>query len=319
MPSILRKMTLDPAQVAAEARALLEVDAAGVRRRRAALAAHEADRRVGAGRSRRACRTSTSAPSICSSPWRPKPGARLPRSCCSGSASTKDALYQALTQVRGNQRVTSQNPEVDLRGARPLRPRSDGPGAQGQARSGHRPRRRSAPRDPGALAPDEEQPGAHRRARRRQDRHRRRAGAADRPRRRARRTQEQEDLRARHGRARRRREVSRRVRGAAEGGPQGDHRVRRADRPLHRRAPHRRRRRRGRRRDGRVADAEADARARRAAHDRRDDARRIPQAHREGCRARAPLPAGAWSASRRSRTRSRSCAACASATRFTTR
>ena len=141
---------------------------------------------------------------------------------------TKDALYAALTQVRGNQRVTSQNPGVDLRGARPLRPRSHRPGAQGQARSGDRPRRRSAPRHPGPLAPHEEQPGAHRRTRRRQDRHRRRARAADRPRRRARRAEEQEDLRARHGRARRRRQVSRRVRGAAEGGPQGDHRVRRA-------------------------------------------------------------------------------------------
>ena len=63
--------------------------------------------------------------------------------------------------------------------------------------------------------------------------------------------------------------------------------------PLHRRAAHRRRRRRGRRLDGRVEHAEADARARRAAHDRRDDARRVPQVHREGRRARAPLPAGA--------------------------
>jgi hypothetical protein len=66
----------------------------------------------------------------------------------------------------------------------------------------------------------------------------------------------------------------------------------RADHPLHRRAAHRRRRRRGRGRDGRRQHAQADARARRAAHDRRDHARRVPQAHREGRRARAPLPAG---------------------------
>jgi ATP-dependent Clp protease ATP-binding subunit ClpB len=38
--------------------------------------------------------------------------------------------------------------------------------------------------------------------------------------------------------------------------------------------------------------AQADARPRRAARHRRDDARRVPQAHREGRRARAPLPAG---------------------------
>ena len=41
-----------------------------------------------------------------------------------------------------------------------------------------------------------------------------------------------------------------------------------------------------------VQPAQADARARRAAHHRRDHARRVPQAHREGRRARAPLPAG---------------------------
>ena len=45
---------------------------------------------------------------------------------------------------------------------------------------------------------------------------------------------------------------------------------------------------RGRRRQ----PAQADARARRTARGRRDDARRVPQAHREGRRARAALPAG---------------------------
>ena len=64
------------------------------------------------------------------------------------------------------------------------------------------------------------------------------------------------------------------------------------DHPVHRRAAHRRRRGQGRRLDGRRQPAQADAGARRAAHDRRDHARRVPQVHREGCRARAPLPAG---------------------------
>ena len=54
-----------------------------------------------------------------------------------------------------------------------------------------------------------------------------------------------------------------------------------------------------RRIDGRVEHAEADARARRASYRRRHDARRVPEVHREGCRARAAVPAGAWSASRR--------------------
>ena len=64
------------------------------------------------------------------------------------------------------------------------------------------------------------------------------------------------------------------------------------DHPVHRRAAHRRRGRRRRGRHGRLQPAQADARPRRAALHRRDDARRVPQAHREGRRARAALPAG---------------------------
>ena len=104
--------------------------------------------------------------------------------------------------------------------------------------------------------------------------------------------QGQDGLRARHGLARRRRQVPRRVRGAPEGGAAGGQGRRGADPAVHRRAAHRRRRRRGRGRDGRRQHAQADARARRAALHRRHDARRVPQAHREGRGAGAPLPAG---------------------------
>ena len=83
----------------------------------------------------------------------------------------------------------------------------------------------------------------------------------------------------------------------------------RADHSLHRRASHDCRRRRGRGLDGRGEPAQASARAGRAAMHRRDDARRVPQAHREGRCARTAVPARATSLSRRSRTRSRSCAA----------
>ena len=65
------------------------------------------------------------------------------------------------------------------------------------------------------------------------------------------------------------------------------------DHHLHRRAAHRRGC--GRRRrllDGRRQHAQADAGPRRAAPDRCDDARRVPRAHREGPRPRAPFPAG---------------------------
>ena len=90
-----------------------------------------------------------------------------------------------------------------------------------------------------------------------------------------------------------RREVPGRVRGAAEGRARRDRRRRGPGRAVHRRAAHdrRRRRRRGRRR--RRQPAEADAGAGRAARHRRHHARRVPQAHREGRRARAPVPAGA--------------------------
>ena len=113
---------------------------------------------------------------------------------------------------------------------------------------------------------------------------------------------------ARHRLAARGREVPRRVRGAAEGGARRDQELRRPRHPVHRRAAHDRRRRRGRGRGRRGQPAEAAARARRAALRRRDDARRVPQAHREGRRARAALRSRSTSASRRSRTRSRSCA-----------
>ena len=94
------------------------------------------------------------------------------------------------------------------------------------------------------------------------------------------------------GSARRRREVPRRVRRTAEGGAQGDRRRAGAGHSVHRRASYGGRRGRGRGVDRRVEHAEADARARRAPHHRRHDARRIPEVHRKGCGARAPLSAG---------------------------
>ncbi len=83
-------------------------------------------------------------------------------------------------------------PGSHLRGAGAVRARPDQAGRAGQARSGDRPRRGDPPRHPGAVAAHQEQPGADRRAGRRQDGHRRRAGAAHRPRRRARRAEEQD-------------------------------------------------------------------------------------------------------------------------------
>jgi hypothetical protein len=75
---------------------------------------------------------------------------------------------------------------------------------RGQARPGHRPREGDRARHAGALAPHQEQPGAHRRARRRQDRRRRGPGPEHRARRGARDPQGQAALHARPGDAGRR-------------------------------------------------------------------------------------------------------------------
>ena len=95
-------------------------------------------------------------------------------------------------------------------------------GRQRQDRSGHRPRRGDPPHHPGALPPHQEQPRAHRRARRRQDRHRRRPGAAHRQRRRAGEPEGQARcLSLDMGALDRGRQVPRRVRGAPEGRAEG--------------------------------------------------------------------------------------------------
>ena len=139
----------------------------------------------------------------------------------------REALLGAMQEVRGSHRVTLAEPRGAVPGPGEVRPgphRGRPPGAH---RSGHRSRRGDPPRDPGALAPHEEQPRAHRRARRRQDRHRRGPGPAHR---RGRRPREPEAQAADQPRPRvdgGRRQVPRRVRGAAEGRAQGDHRRRR--------------------------------------------------------------------------------------------
>ncbi len=73
-----------------------------------------------------------------------------------------------------------------LRRAQEVCPRPHRGRPRRQARPGDRPRRGDPPDHPGPVPAHQEQPGPHRRARRRQDRHRRGAGPAHRQRRRAR-------------------------------------------------------------------------------------------------------------------------------------
>ena len=71
----------------------------------------------------------------------------------------------AQARCAAAQRVTLAGSGGHLPGAREVRPRPDRARRGGQARPGDRPRRGDPPRDPGALAPHEEQPGPDRRAR----------------------------------------------------------------------------------------------------------------------------------------------------------
>ena len=107
---------------------------------------------------------------------------RVPLDRAPAAGPGRPARRQPRGPARGPARRPRQPPghQPEPRGAVPgpreVRPRPHRGRPQGQARPGHRPRRGDPPRHPGAVPPDQEQPGAHRRARRRQDRHRRGPG-----------------------------------------------------------------------------------------------------------------------------------------------
>ena len=62
---------------------------------------------------------------------------------------TRDRVYQALQEVRGGQRVTSQNPETTYQSLEQYGRDLTALARAGQARPGHRPRRGDPPRHPG--------------------------------------------------------------------------------------------------------------------------------------------------------------------------
>ena len=197
--------------------------------------------------------------------------------------TVRDDIVQLLNEKTTLTRV-KETPAAGGIQPRPHRGRDEEPSG-----SAGRPRHRARTRAAGALPPHQEQRRPHRRARRRQDRHRRGPGAEDRLRRRPALPRRQADPRARHLAHRRRHEVSRPVRGT----PQGDHEG--ADRQpqhhrLHRRAAHPRGRRVGRRLARRGQHSQAGPEPRRDPLHRRDDAGGVPEVHREGPLARAPVP-----------------------------
>ena len=77
---------------------------------------------------------------------------RGPGAARAATAPVARHLLQALSSVRGGQRVTSPEPRGHLPGAREVRPRPHRRGARRQARPGHRPRRGDPAGHPGASA-----------------------------------------------------------------------------------------------------------------------------------------------------------------------
>ena len=122
--------------------------------------------------------TSTSRPSTCCS--RSPRIRRAPATRCAPPARTRRRCSKAIDEVRGPHRVTDQSPEDKYQALEKFGRDLTEAAEHGQARPGDRPRRRDPARDPGPLPPHQEQPGADRRARRRQDGDRRGPRPADR-------------------------------------------------------------------------------------------------------------------------------------------
>ena len=202
--------------------AAIERRARGERRGRRRPALERLPRRSCAAPARRpsASTTSTSPPSTCC--WRCSRSPRPAREALRGAGVTRDGL---LARAAAGARLGAGDrpqPRGQVPGARAVRPRPHRGRRAGQARPGDRPRRGDPAGHPGPVAPHQEQPGADRRARHRQDRDRRGPGPADRGRRHPRGAGRQARRRAGRRRPARGREVPRRVRGPPEGRAAGD-------------------------------------------------------------------------------------------------
>ena len=90
---------------------------------------------------------------------------------------TPQTLNAAIEEIRKGRTADSRLGREPVRRAEEIRPRPHRRRPRGQARPGDRPRRGNPPHHPGAGAAHQEQPGADRRARRRQDGDRRGPGA----------------------------------------------------------------------------------------------------------------------------------------------
>ena len=180
------------------------------------------------------------------------PGARA----LTDAGVTAQGLNAAINEIRKGRKADFATAEDKYEALKKYTPRPHRAGPAGKARSGHRPRRRNPPHHPGPVPPHQEQPGADRRTRRRQDRHRRGPGArivsGDVPEALKNKRLVAIDLGAMIAGAKFRGEFEDRLKAVLK-----EITGRRTDHSLHRRAAHPRRRRRSRGRHGRREHPEA--------------------------------------------------------------
>ena len=133
--TLLQRAGADPASMLAEAEARLRALPSVSGRERQPQAGGASARRSTMPSTRRARSTTTSSPSS---------------TCCSRSTLVpREALLDALKEVRGGQRVTTQDPEGTYEALAKFGRDLTAAAESGQARPGHRPRRGDPPHDPG--------------------------------------------------------------------------------------------------------------------------------------------------------------------------
>ena len=152
VPSVIRKLNLDPVAVARDARKML---AAMPRCRRDVQASPRIRLVIEAASGGPRLQDEYVRRSICSSPSPPRRA--LPAAQLSAERRDKGRALQRL-DASARQPARPPPPRVHIRGADALRARPDRAGAQEQAGPGDRPRRGSASRDPGSVPADQEQP-----------------------------------------------------------------------------------------------------------------------------------------------------------------